>query len=58
MDMNVKTEQIDLYENATYVVKDGKIERLEDPQSGYGKQTVLWQNGKPVVIEVNCSKKI
>ncbi len=56
--MTVKMEQIDLLENATYVVKDGKIERLEDPQSGYGKQTVLWQDGKPVIIEVNCSKKI
>ncbi|MBO0586135.1 DUF3954 domain-containing protein [Sporosarcina sp. E16_8] len=56
--MVVNIEKINLLENATYVVKDGKIEKLGCPQSGYGKQTVLWQNGKPVVIEVNCSKKI
>ncbi|WP_255551004.1 DUF3954 domain-containing protein [Sporosarcina sp. E16_8] len=58
MEMVVNIEKINLLENATYVVKDGKIEKLGCPQSGYGKQTVLWQNGKPVVIEVNCSKKI
>lgn len=56
--MTMKMEQIDLLENATYVVKDGKIEKLGCPQSGYGKQTVLWQEGKPVTIEVNCSKRI
>lgn len=51
-------EEIDMSVDGLYLVKNGKIEPIESPSSGFGKQSVLWQNGKPVNIEVNQTKKI
>ncbi|MES1046327.1 DUF3954 domain-containing protein [Bacillus sp. Gen3] len=39
--------EIDLMKNATYIVKDGKIEIVPTPPTGYGKQIINWQGGKP-----------
>jgi hypothetical protein len=33
--------------NATYVVRDGELQEVPKPQSGYGKQVINWQGGKP-----------
>lgn len=44
---NVMSAEIDLMKNATYVVKDGKIEIVPIPPSGYGQQIINWQGGKP-----------
>lgn len=40
------TEQIRLDEEALYRVKDGKLERLDKPASGYGEVIQKWQDGK------------
>ncbi len=47
-----------LNEDGLYLVKNGKIEVIEKPSSGYGRQSVFWQDGEPVNIEVNQTKKI
>lgn len=53
---NMKAE-IDLMENAVYRVKDGILEKIDVPGNGFGKQTITWQNGKPVYYEVSYTKK-
>lgn len=58
MGMNEKVAEVILNKNAIYVVKDGKMETIEAPSSGFGKQTVCWQDGKPTHIEYNYSKRI
>ncbi|KAB2334285.1 DUF3954 domain-containing protein [Bacillus mesophilum] len=40
-----KKETIDLTENATYVVSDGKLEKLPMPRTGYGEHVVEWLGG-------------
>lgn len=49
MNVNLEkmTAEINLAENATYIVKDGRIEVVPVPPTGYGKQTINWQGGKP-----------
>lgn len=51
-------EEIDMSVDGLYLVKNGKVEAIERPSSGFGKQSVLWQNGEPVNIKVNQTKKI
>jgi hypothetical protein len=41
------TAEIDLMKNATYIIKDGKIQEVPQPAAGYGKQVISWQGGKP-----------
>lgn len=41
------TAEIDLMENATYIVKDGKLVKIPTPPKGYGNQIVSWKNGIP-----------
>lgn len=50
--------EIDLRKNQVIVIKDGKMEILEKPPLGHGKQTITWANGKPIFIENYFSKKI
>lgn len=49
--MSVNTEkmtaEIDLMKNATYIVIDGQIKEVPQPDAGYGKQIISWQGGKP-----------
>ncbi|MER2169016.1 MAG: DUF3954 domain-containing protein [Psychrobacillus psychrodurans] len=58
----IKKEQIKNVELPNYdalcLVKNGIIEVLEGPQSGFGKQIINWQNGKPTHIEIQFTKKI
>ncbi|WP_077616939.1 DUF3954 domain-containing protein [Caenibacillus caldisaponilyticus] len=49
--------EVNLLENAVYMVRDGKLEKLDVPGDGYGKQTITWQAGKPVHYEVSYTKK-
>ncbi|MFC7364523.1 MULTISPECIES: DUF3954 domain-containing protein [Bhargavaea] len=51
--MNIKKD-----ENAVYIVKDGKVKKVEGPPHGFGKQTVTWQHGKPSHVELNYSEKV
>lgn len=59
--MNIKLEkntaEINLLENAVYRVVDGKIEKIDVPGNGFGKQTIIWQDGKPTHYEVSYTKK-
>lgn len=51
------TEEIDLTENKVYYVKDGRLNVVDDLPYGFGKQTLTWQNGKVVHIDMAYSKK-
>lgn len=48
---------VDLGINAVYRVKDGEIEKVDVPGDGFGKQTITWQDGKPVHYEVSYTKR-
>nr|WP_285846051.1 DUF3954 domain-containing protein [Metabacillus idriensis] len=41
------TAEINLMNNATYIVKDGTLKQVPSPADGYGKQVISWQGGKP-----------
>jgi hypothetical protein len=49
--------EISLLENAVYRVIDGRIEKVDKPGVGFGKQIITWQNGKPIFYEVSYTKK-
>lgn len=50
-------EEISLKENAVYRVLDGKLEQVDKPGDGFGKQIITWQDGKPLVCEISYTKK-
>lgn len=52
-----KKVEIDLNEDAVYRVKDGKIEKVDKPGDGFGKQIIHWQDDKPIRYEINYTKK-
>lgn len=54
--MNEKVE-INLFENAVYRVIDGKIEKVDKPGTGFGKQVITWQDDKPIFYEVSYTKR-
>lgn len=41
------TAEIDLMENAVYIVKDRQIVKAPAPEKRYGALTIKWQGGKP-----------
>lgn len=41
------TTEIDLLENAVYMVKEGKLVQAPAPETGHGTVTIHWQGGKP-----------
>lgn len=49
--------KINLKENAVYRVIDGKLEKVDVPGEGFGKQVIHWQDGKPHRYEINYSKR-
>lgn len=60
--MNINQEKmtaaIDLMKNATYIVKDGVITKVDCPPNGFGKQVISWQSGKPSHYELNYTNKL
>ncbi len=46
-DTEKMTTEINLMENATYIVKDGKLVKIPTPPNGFGKQLISWNDGKP-----------
>lgn len=36
------TAEIDLMESVIYIVKDGVLKKLPNPESGHGKQIISW----------------
>lgn len=53
----MKKAQISLNENAVYRVIDGKLEKVDVPGEGFGKQIIHWQDGKPLRYEISYTKK-
>lgn len=51
------TAEISLLENAVYRVIDGKLEKVDVPGNGFGEQTIIWQNGKPVLYKISYTVK-
>ncbi|GAB2558311.1 DUF3954 domain-containing protein [Gracilibacillus alcaliphilus] len=51
---NNMTAEIDLMENAFYIVKDGLLTKVTAKQ--YGQDVVVWKNGK--VLDVDRSERI
>ncbi|GAA0491163.1 hypothetical protein GCM10008986_16540 [Salinibacillus aidingensis] len=49
--------EISLSENAVYRVVNGKLDKVDVPGEGFGKQVITWQNGKPSHYEVSYTKK-
>lgn len=54
---NATKAVIDLLEDAVYRVVNGKLEQVDKPGDGFGKQIITWQNGKPTHYEVSYTKK-
>ncbi|WP_258871458.1 DUF3954 domain-containing protein [Halobacillus trueperi] len=52
------TAEIDLMENAVYMVKDGQVVKAPAPEQGYGALTINWQGGKPCHGKIEESFKI
>ncbi|WP_163526635.1 DUF3954 domain-containing protein [Halobacillus ihumii] len=51
-------EEIDLNEDAVYVVKDGEVVKAPAPEKGYGALTINWQGGKPCHGKMEQSFKL
>jgi hypothetical protein len=49
--------EIDLNEDAVYIVSNKKLKQLDKPKSGYGKQTITWQNHVLGTAEVSYTIK-
>lgn len=49
--------EVDLKENATYYVRDGKLFEVDGLPCGYGKQIIVWQDGKPIGYDINYTKR-
>ncbi len=57
VDTEKMTAEISLKESAVYRVIDGKLDKVDKPGIGYGKQVITWQNGKPTHYEVSYTVK-
>ncbi|MFJ8262700.1 DUF3954 domain-containing protein [Rummeliibacillus sp. NPDC094406] len=49
--------EIDLHENAVYVVSCGQLKVVDPPPTGYGKQEISWQKGMPTHSEIKYTQK-
>lgn len=49
--------EIDLHDNAVYVVAGGRITQVDSPSSGYGKQEISWYKGEPTHSEIKYTQK-
>ncbi|QKS71923.1 DUF3954 domain-containing protein [Paenalkalicoccus suaedae] len=52
------TAEVDLTENAVYIVKDGFIKKVNRPETGFGRHIVSWQKGKPVYAEIQVTEHL
>lgn len=44
--------------NSIYIVKNGIMNVIDKPESGFGKTIIHWQDGKPITQEVVYTKKL
>lgn len=57
MKQNKTTVELDLNEDAVYIVSNKQLKKLDNPKSGYGKQQITWQDSKLVIAEVSYTIK-
>jgi hypothetical protein len=55
---NGEEVKISLEANGTYVVSNGHLTKVDTPITGFGKQVITWNDGKPVRQEVTCGSLI
>lgn len=53
-----KSITLDLNVNATYVIADGQLIKLDNPKNGFGKQELSWQKGKVVHVAYKYNQTI
>ena len=51
----IHTQKLIDHREAVFMVKAGKLVKLETPGSGFGKLTISFQNGKPIYYEVSST---
>ncbi|WP_156290769.1 DUF3954 domain-containing protein [Oceanobacillus salinisoli] len=51
-----KTAEINLEEEALYRVKNGQLEKMDKPASGFGEVVQKWEDGKLGRYEVKYTK--
>lgn len=56
MNRSTKIVEIPLTENALFIVKDGKLTKIEAPKTGFGEYQVIWKDGK--VLDVIRSERM
>lgn len=49
--------EINLREDAVIVVKNGEVQRIPKPDSGFGETSITWQNGKIHAKKVSYTMK-
>ncbi|OLS34201.1 hypothetical protein BTR22_19120 [Alkalihalophilus pseudofirmus] len=55
---NGEEVKISLESNGTYVVSNGSFTKVDAPITGFGKQVITWNDGRPVRQEVTCGSLI
>jgi hypothetical protein len=55
--MKNKTAEVQLNEDAVFVVKNGELKRIPSPDSGFGENITTWQNGKIHAVKVSYTVK-
>lgn len=56
--MSNNSKTINLNENKIYIVKDNKLIEVDPPETGFGKHSVVWLNGKVDRVEYEYTKKV
>ncbi|MEN2765661.1 DUF3954 domain-containing protein [Ornithinibacillus xuwenensis] len=52
-----KTAEIKLDQDAVFIVKKGQLKKINAPDSGFGEQTITWQDGKIHAEKVSYTVK-
>lgn len=50
MEIKDMIAQIDLMENAVYIMKEGALTKVKIPSGGHGSDEVIWQGGKVINV--------
>lgn len=56
--LSMKVDKVDPNKPGVYFIKDGELRMFKAPPTGFGTQKIIWQNGKPVRVELTVSEKL